>query len=24
VNQDSDDHTLLFENGRFEVARAIG
>src|SRR5436309_1625847 len=23
VNQDSDDHTLLFENGRFEVARAI-
>src|SRR5438093_1320615 len=24
VNQNSDDHTLLFENGRFEVARAIG
>ncbi|HYV08828.1 MAG TPA: ATPase domain-containing protein, partial [Thermoplasmata archaeon] len=24
VNQDSDDRTLLFENGRFEVARAIG
>ena len=24
VNQDSDDHTLLFENGRFEAARAIG
>ena len=24
VNQDSDDHKLLFENGRFEVARAIG
>lgn len=24
VNQDSDEHTLLFENGRFEVARAIG
>ncbi len=24
VNQDSEDHTLLFENGRFEVARAIG
>src|SRR5256886_1307443 len=24
VNQDSDDHTLLFEKGRFEVARAIG
>ncbi len=24
VNQDSDFHTLLFENGRFEVARAIG
>src|SRR5207247_563247 len=24
VKQDSDDHTLLFENGRFEVARAIG
>src|SRR2546427_834730 len=24
VNQDSDDHTLLFENGRFEVARALG
>jgi len=24
VNQDSDDHRLLFENGRFEVARAIG
>src|SRR2546428_713838 len=24
VNQDSDDHTLLYENGRFEVARAIG
>src|SRR5437763_1337209 len=24
VNQDSDDHPLLFENGRFEVARAIG
>jgi KaiC/GvpD/RAD55 family RecA-like ATPase len=24
VNQNSDDHTLLFENSRFEVARAIG
>lgn len=24
VNQDSEDHTLLFENGRFEAARAIG
>ncbi|OGS48466.1 MAG: hypothetical protein A3K68_07965 [Euryarchaeota archaeon RBG_16_68_13] len=24
VNQDTDDRTLLFENGRFEVARAIG
>src|SRR5438094_1022015 len=24
VNQDSDYHTLLFENGRFEVARARG
>ena len=24
VNHDSDDRTLLFENGRFEVARAIG
>lgn len=24
VNQNSDDHTLVFENGRFEVARAIG
>ena len=24
VNQDSEDHTLIFENGRFEVARAIG
>ena len=24
VNQDSDDHTLLFENERFEAARAIG
>jgi len=24
VNQDSDNHTLLFENGRFEAARAIG
>jgi KaiC/GvpD/RAD55 family RecA-like ATPase len=24
VNQDSDDRTLLFENGRFEVARAMG
>lgn len=24
VNQDSDDRTLLFENGWFEVARAIG
>ncbi|HEY7587590.1 MAG TPA: ATPase domain-containing protein [Thermoplasmata archaeon] len=24
VNQDGDEHTLLFENGRFEVARAIG
>jgi KaiC/GvpD/RAD55 family RecA-like ATPase len=24
VNQDSDDRTLLFENGRFEIARAMG
>lgn len=24
VNHDSDDRTLLFENGRFDVARAIG
>ncbi len=24
VNQNSDEHTLLFENARFEVARAIG
>ncbi len=24
VNQDSDDRTLLFENGRFETARAMG
>ena len=24
VNQDTDDRTLLFENGRFEVARAMG
>ncbi len=24
VNQNSDEHTLLFENGRFEVARAMG
>ncbi len=24
VNQDGEDHTLLFENGRFEAARAIG
>ena len=24
VNQNSDDHTLLFETGRFEAARAIG
>ncbi len=24
VNQDSEDRTLLFENGRFEAARAIG
>lgn len=24
VNQNSDDHTLLFENGHFEIARAMG